>query len=273
MEADSDIITHYETGSEAERLSQGVGQLELARTQELLARYLPPPPAVILDVGGGPGLYACWLAKQGYQVHLIDLVPPHVTQALQASREQPDHPLASAAVGDARQLARRDASVDAVLLLGPLYHLTERSDRVQALREARRVVRPGGIVLGVGISRFASLLAGLVHGYLDDPEFARIVERDLREGQHRNHTNNPAYFTTAFFHHPEGLAAEFQEAGLRHEVTLGVEGPGWLLQNFDTHWNDPPKRERLLKAVRVLESEASILSVSAHLLAVCRKAP
>lgn len=271
-ESDSDLLRHYESVSEAERLSQGVGQLERARTQELLTRYLPPAPSVVLDVGGGPGAYACWLALRGFEVHLIDIVPRHIEQALEASRNQPDHPLASAAVGDARKLERSNASVDAVLLFGPLYHLTERQDRIQALREAGRVLRPGGIVLAVGISRFASVLDGLVRGYLDDPAFARIVERDLQDGQHRNPTPNPAYFTTAFFHHPDELAAEVQGAGLHHEATLGIEGPGWLLQNFISQWNDAARRERLLKALRALERERSLLGASAHLLAVARKA-
>jgi SAM-dependent methyltransferase len=166
---------------------------------------------------------------------------------------------------------RADQSVDAVLLFGPLYHLTDRPDRVQALAEARRMLRAGGLVLAAAISRFASVLDGLVRGYLDDPQFTRIVERDLRDGQHRNVTNNPAYFTTAFFHHPEELAAEIREAGLRHEKTLAVEGPGWLLQNFAEHWEDAGRRERLLEAVRSLEAEPSVLGISAHLLAVARK--
>ncbi len=265
-----DVIQHYESVSEESRLQHGTSRLELARTQELLARYLPPPPAVVLDVGGGPGAHACWLARQGYAVHLIDLVSLHIEQARRASEAQPDHPLASATVGDARHLEFGGAGADAVLLFGPLYHLTERVDRVQALREARRVVRPGGIVLGAAICRFASVLDGLAEGYLDDPEFARIVEQDLKDGQHRNTTDNPAYFTTAFFHHPEELAAEIREAGLEHEVTLAIEGPAWLLQNFDAHWNDAGRRERLLGAIRSLESEPSVLGISAHLLAIAR---
>jgi ubiquinone/menaquinone biosynthesis C-methylase UbiE len=170
-----EILLHYASGHETQRLSQGVGQLELLRTQELLTRYLPASPAVIADVGGGSGVYACWLARQGYEVHLIDAVPLHVEQARAASHTQPAYPLASGALGDARRLERSDASVDAVLLFGPLYHLTERQDRVTALHEAHRIVRKGGRVLAVGISRFASALDGLFRRLLDDPTFVPIV--------------------------------------------------------------------------------------------------
>src|SRR3989304_4387817 len=103
-----EMIAHYQTGDEAQRLSSGVHQLELARTQEILGRYLPPPPAVVLDVGGGPGVYSCWLTKLGYEVHLIDPVPTHLEQAKRASDQQPGYPIASLAIGDARSLSRSD---------------------------------------------------------------------------------------------------------------------------------------------------------------------
>src|SRR5262249_39568553 len=160
-------------------------------------RFLPAPPAVVADVGGGPGLYACWLADLGYEVHLYDPVPLHVAQAEAASKARPTHPLAGCAVGDARAVGRPDESADAVRLLGPLYHLTERADRLAALREARRVLRPRGTLVAAAISRFASALDGLRAGFLDDPAFAAIVSRDLADGQHRNSAGHPAYFTTA----------------------------------------------------------------------------
>src|SRR5262245_51465054 len=97
-----EMATHYEAGVELPRLAEGPGQLEFVRTCEIVERFFPPPPTVVLDVGGGPGAYACWLARRGYEVHLIDAMPLHVEQAREASRRQAERPLASAAVGDAR---------------------------------------------------------------------------------------------------------------------------------------------------------------------------
>jgi ubiquinone/menaquinone biosynthesis C-methylase UbiE len=266
-----EMLAHYDAGIELPRLAQGSGQLEFTRTCEIIRRHFPPPPAVVLDVGGGPGVYACRLARQGYEVYLVDPVPLHVEQAREASRRQPDHPLAGATVGDARRLDRPDGSADAVLLLGPLYHLTERDDRLAAWREARRVLKPGGLVLAAAISRFASTLDGLRQGLFEDPAFAEIAEQDLRDGQHRNPTGDPRYFTSTYFHRPEELHEEAEEAGLHHEATLGVEGPGWLLQDFDRWWEDEARRLRLLAVARALETEPTVLGVSAHLLAVARK--
>lgn len=268
----TEITAHYTEGREATRLLQGPGQLEFVRTQELVRRHLPPPPATILDVGGAAGIYACWLAAEGYEVHLVDLVPLHVEQARQASAAQPATPLASTSVGDARRLDQPSDSVDAVLLLGPLYHLTERADRLMALQEARRVLRAGGLVFAVGISRFASLLDGLHRGFLVDPSFVSLVERDLREGQHRNPTNRRGYFTTAYLHHPDELQAEVREAGLTVEEVAAIEGPADLVDDFVRWWSDPPRRKRLLWAIRAVEHEPSLLGVSPHLMVVSRKA-
>lgn len=263
---DPEIRAHYDRGGEDQRLLAGGGTLELTRTRELLRRYLPAPPAAVLDVGGGPGVHAAWLAREGYAVRLVDPVPLHVEQARTVSAAQPDRPF-SVALGDARRLDEPDATYDAVLLMGPLYHLTERAERLTALREARRVLGPGGRVLAVGISRFASLLDGLRTGALRDPSFAGLVERDLREGQHRNPSpeRHPEWFTTAFFHHPDELAEEIAAAGLRLEALLGIEGPGWLL---DERRADPEQRQGALYAARALEQERTLLGLSAHLLAV-----
>jgi ubiquinone/menaquinone biosynthesis C-methylase UbiE len=150
---DPEVRAFYMDGfGEDERLRlRAHGVLERVRTQELLARLLPPPPATVLDVGGGTGVHADWLAQRGYSVHLIDPVEEHVAVAGRL-------PNVSSAVGDARCLSQADESQDAVLLLGPLYHLPEREGRLQALREARRVARPGAPLVAAGISRFATLM-------------------------------------------------------------------------------------------------------------------
>ncbi|WP_414588411.1 hypothetical protein [Scytonema sp. PCC 10023] len=98
-----------------------------------------------------------------------------------------------------------------------------------------------------------------------------IVQQDLADGQHRNPNNHPAYFTTAFLHHPEELRAEVEEAGFYYETTLAIEGPGWLLQNFSQHWNESSRRQRLLEAIRWIETEPSMLGMSAHIMVVARK--
>lgn len=267
----TEIDAYYAVGEEHGRLLKGTSRLEFVRTQRIVSRYLPPPPAIVLDVGGGPGRYAVWLAQEGYKVVLIDPSPLHVQQAREmVAREH--GPAFEARQGDARQLEEEDESTDAVLLLGPLYHLPERPDRIRALREVSRVLRPNGLVFAAAISRFASLLDGLSLGRLDDDAFAAIVERDLREGQHRNPDARPGWFTTAYFHHPDELAEEVREAGFALEAIIAVEGPGWIPPDLDRRMEDDGLREALLKMIDMVEKEQSMVGMSLHLLAVGRKA-
>jgi ubiquinone/menaquinone biosynthesis C-methylase UbiE len=250
-----------------ERLSSDIGELEKLRTQQILARYLPAPPAVIFDVGGGAGVHAFPLAEKGYQLHLVDPVELHLEQVRSREMESGVR-LASIRPGDARHLQADDETADAFLLLGPLYHLVERTDRLEALREARRILRPGAVLFASAISRFASLVGGVHTAFFADPAFRDIIETDLLSGQHRNPTKDPMYFTTAFFHRPEELERELGEAGFGQVRVFGIEGPAWSSAQFGEVWSDPSQRERLMKFLSLIEEEPSILGASAHLLAV-----
>jgi SAM-dependent methyltransferase len=250
---------------------RGAGTLELARTQELLQRYLLPPPAEILDVGGGPGVYAALLAQAGYCVHLVDPVPLHISQAQQTAAAQPAAPF-TASLGDARHLEVPDASQDAVLFLGPLYHLPEREERLAALVEVRRVLRPGGVAFIGAISRFGSLLDAVRQGYLDDPEAMAVIETTVRDGRNWDPglDRYPGWFPAAHFHLPEELARHISESGLTLDRLVGVEGPGGFIGE---RTGDLVRQTNLLRVARLVESEASLLGLSPHLLAVARRDP
>jgi ubiquinone/menaquinone biosynthesis C-methylase UbiE len=264
------ILEYYDRAAEESRLEQGAFQLERARTRELIERHAPPPPADVLDIGGAAGSYALWLAELGYIVHLLDAVPRLVEEAQRRSATAL-RGLASCRVADARSLPVPEATMSLVLLLGPLYHLVDADDRATALREAARVLRPGGILLAAGISRWASALDGLARDLFEDDRFMRIVEQDVQDGQHRNPTERLDYFTTAYFHRPEELRAEVADAGLEVCGLYGIEGPGWILPDVPARLADPGRRSAFLRICRLLETEFSLVGCSAHLLAAGRK--
>jgi SAM-dependent methyltransferase len=258
---DPDIAAHYELDLEETRLTRGGRpRLEYLRTLELLDRLLPPAPGRLLDVGGGTGVYAAPLCERGYTVNLVDPIALHVERAREIARDRHLTTL-TATLGDARDLGVVEVPYDAVLLLGPLYHLTDRDERLLALREAIRMTRPGGRVVAVGISRYASLIDGMKRRVLGDPPFRAMVERDLADGQHRNPDvlGRPELFTTAYFHHPDELEGEAAEAGLLDVELLAIEGPAWLVE-------DPSDLDNQLFAARAAERERALMAATSHIM-------
>ncbi|UQA94399.1 class I SAM-dependent methyltransferase [Streptomyces halobius] len=262
-----EILEFYgETSNEAERLTGSAdGVLEMVRTQELLRRFLPEPPARVLDVGGGPGAHARWLVKDGYTVHLVDPVPRHVEQAKEAG--------ATVELGDARELTADDDSYDAVLVLGPLYHLLDRRERLKALREARRAVRPGGLVAAAAIGRYASLFEHTATTWLGTKDRVRDAVVDiLASGRHDPGRKG---FTAAYFHTADQLAEEMTAAGLAGVTVHGIEGPAWgalkaTEQHTGQHLADSSLFDAALEAAKLAEPYPELLAASSHMLAVAR---
>ncbi|MFD8261929.1 class I SAM-dependent methyltransferase [Streptomyces griseoluteus] len=257
---------YTETFNEADRLvTTADGQLEMVRTQELLRRHLPHQSARVLDVGGGPGAHARWLLDDGHAVHLVDPIEHHITQARRTG--------ATVELGDARQLSAEDASYDVVLVLGPLYHLLERRERDQALAEAYRVTKPGGLFAAAGINRFASLFEHTAFAHLHhepvQQSIAGVLSSQIHDGKRS--------FTAAYFHEPAQLQGEVDEAGFVDVVVHGVEGPAWsMLAAIERHTGesvvDSPVFASALTAARMAEPYPELLAASSHLL-VCARRP
>ncbi|MFJ2864254.1 class I SAM-dependent methyltransferase [Kitasatospora sp. NPDC087314] len=265
---DPPVLDFYQLGQEQQRLADPRRSIEYLRTMDVLERNLPPAPARILDIGGGPGRYALALAAAGHDVTLVDPLPLHVQQAADASSLSADRPLAAATVGDARALPEPDASFDAVLLLGPLYHLPDAGDRHRAWTEAARVLRPGGVAVAAGASRYYTAWEMLAAGKLDLPGALDTAVGHLRTGRHDNPGGDPRMWTTAYFHDPHELAAEAAAARLGVRARLPVEGPAKLIPGIGGMLQDPARREEILYLLRLLEGRPSVLGTSEHVLVV-----
>ena len=263
---------YYAEFPEDDRLKSGFGQLEFERTKTIVQRFLPSPPAVVADVGGGTGPYSFWLASLGYVVHLIDPSTRLVQVCKGRMQVNPsDAEPRTVEVGDARSLWLGDASCDAVLMLGPFYHLTERDDRIRAAQESHRILKSGGYLFAATITRVASLVDALSRDLLGDTAFLSIVKTDIETGQHRNPTDDISYFTDTFFHLRAEIRAEVEAGGLEVVAQLPIEGLGILAKDFDAVWGDPQKRSILLELITRTEGIEEVTGASAHHITVGRK--
>ncbi|QNE19599.1 methyltransferase domain-containing protein [Kribbella qitaiheensis] len=270
MTTSVDLETHYTTRhDEASRLGSTLkGQLELARVRDLLERYLPEPPATVGDIGGGPGVHASWLKEKGYDVELLDPVQRHVEQAAAAGID--------AIQGDARRLPWDNEHFDAVLLAGPMYHLPEAADRRLALREAVRVIKPGGFIAVIAINRAANLIGSMLANKLQQRE--KIVREILDSGFSPD--NERMAETT--YHTVTQLRTELTNAGLRAVTVHGLTGPGgWLTLTIDAHFkdqplpatmSDPDPLQTALACTRIADNHPELVAVSSLFFAVGQRA-
>lgn len=260
---DPSLEKYYAEGAEQDRLSSH--RLEKDRTLQILAKWLPPSPAVILDVGGAAGVYAFPLAEKGYEVHLIDPVALHIEQAKSQAKKGKTK-LASYSIGEARNLEWKNNSVDVVLLFGPLYHLIEPEDRDKALQEAYRVLKPGGLLFAAGIARFASFMDAM-HKETIGAKF-KVIEKDFKTGAHEKVSQG---FTFAYLHHPSELKKEVQKNGFENVSVRAIEGPVWEKRVIDALSQNEDQWKKVLMFLEKIETEESIMGASAHIMAIASK--
>jgi ubiquinone/menaquinone biosynthesis C-methylase UbiE len=263
------ITGFYANEVEKNRLESEYFMLEGVRTREVIARYAKDRKKII-DIGGGAGYYSFWLKQLGHEVHMIDLSPRNVELAREQSATG-GITLDSLQTGNALSLPFSDNSFDIALLLGPLYHLISREERIDALKESTRVLKTGGTLIAAVISRYASLIDGYQRDLVTDHEFFKIMRNDLEDGVHLNNTGNMEYFTTAYFHTPQEIEKEIQESGLKFEKLIAVEGFGWIIPEIKTKLNNTPYRDNLFDTLRLLESNKDLIAASPHILAIAVK--
>lgn len=278
---DKAVLAYYEAGREYNRLRSNIGLIEFERTKEILLENLPNPPAVIYDIGGAYGEYSWWLASLGYEVHLFDLSETNIKMSNELAKEYSDCTLASSQVCDARSIPKENNSADAILLMGPLYHITDYDERIKAIKESYRLLKDKGMLFTAALTPYSVLLYNITvyspngenkNTYLENPDFVAMVERELRDGCHIN-PGKTVYdgLGSSHLHTAKALKAELSTGGFSDSVIHGIMGGAWLAHNIDELWKNETSRNALMNTVRLLDTHEEITGLSGHLLAVSKK--
>ncbi|CEN93922.1 MAG: class I SAM-dependent methyltransferase [Paeniclostridium sp.] len=273
MENIDEVFDFYNNGLEKGRLERGLGIVEFYRTKEVLSNYIVKKGNIIYDVGGGIGVYSSWLASEGNEVHLLELAPNAVEYAI---KSQSKDNLFKAEVCDARSINRENESADIVLLMGPLYHLQNKEDRKKVLNEAKRVLKKGGILFSVGISKFSSTTwaistYGNGNEFLDDPIYFNMIQNELISGVHIRPKEYSNFITQAYFHTPRELQEELEVVGFETIQKHAIEGVIWFTPFLNEYWKDEEKRNILLKILNQTDTEESLMGMSPHFMIVSKK--
>lgn len=265
----SEIERFYNQASEETRLDKGMGVFEFERIKTLIDKYLTASPATILDIGGGTGKYAAWLAQKGHHVHMVEPLAKHL--ALAQQRAQGLKHKFAVHQGAAGQLPFANRIADLVILHGPLYHLQTREERVIAIQEARRVLKKGGVILGFAINYTASTLVGLLQGLIHKQAFFQMCTEELTTGLHNQPDEFPWLLAEAFYHRPGQLKEEFDQEGLRYLNTYAVEGITWLDKNYFASMRHPTKSKKLSELLHLTENDEALHAFSPHMMIAVQK--
>lgn len=278
---DTTVLAGYNAGIERNRLRTGIGLLEFERTKEILLEKLPKPPAIIYDIGGAYGEYSWWLSSLGYEVHLFDLSETNIEMSHELAKEFPGISLRSATVCDARSIPRPNKSADAILLMGPLYSITEYEERILAIRESHRLLKDNGVLFSATLTPYSVLIPRIVTYHssdakksveLDDPKVISMINRALTDGCYINPERRIANgLGSSHLHTAKALREELSCGGFETESIHGVMGGAWLAPNLDELLENEATRDVLMRTVRMLDAHEDIVGLSGHLLSVSMK--
>ena len=260
------VVESYENYKEENRLStNNARRIEFLTTVRIMEEQLPKQ-AKILDCAAGTGIYAFHLADQGHEVTATDITPRHVEIMKEMLKNKPYH--METAVLDARDLSCfEDESFDAVLNMGPFYHLLSEEDREQCLKECLRVLKKGGLLMTAYIPRFYVFQYVAIQDskYLDSR-----LEQQLTQTGVLHHDDEKCFWTDTYYSTAEEMEQLYQQHGLEITDHFAQDGATPHFSEKVDRWNETQFKIWCEHHYNICR-ERSLLGASNHVLIIGRK--
>ena len=264
----NNIVSYYEKYNEDGRITgTNSRKIEFTVTTNVLNKYIEPHHK-ILELGAGTGVYSFYFAERGNDVLATDITPKHIETIKQKLNAKRDNMNLSAEVADATDLSQyASESFDVVTCLGPIYHLTEESDREKCIQESLRVLKKGGLLAVAYINKQFILH----HVMLRDKNFLtnRFIDKILNTGVIKE-GEKECFWTDAFFTSPIEMESFIQRYDVEIIDHVGTDGLNPFLRDYIDEMNDDEYSQWVYYTLKSCRDK-SILGMSNHGMLLCKK--
>ena len=266
------VTAYYDVFNEWGRLDAPEGRLEFEICMPIITKHLFQN-AEVLDLGGGPGRYTIELAKMGFTLHLADLSQTLLNQAKTKIDELGLKNIKSITQVNATDLSNYPSySFDAVLLFGPLYHLTNENERLSCVKEVQRVLKPQGLVFASYIPYLTGAIGVAAWMfYFSDQVSVETLNRVFANGIFNNNANRG--FQEGYYPPSDEIVSLFSQNGFSKVLLRSIRGWGHTREEqiYKLKEENPQKYEAVIDLINKTANDPSIIEMCSHAIYIGKK--